>query len=257
MWERPDVDFIHTAELPWQQPAEGEFGVAGGGRKRLLSRDPADGAETSVHRVVDRQVGILAAETDVYVLGGGGTVNGTPIEVNDYLHVDAGTRLDIQPGVRGLVLYCGFWSTPTFTAGADGDPSGLLVTRTESLTWESATWSGAVQLQPGAMLKTLRRDDRCYIYLAAMMPGWRSEQEESHPVYEESYKIYGDVLMGSRGVMREGSYFFRSPEVFHGPLYSRGGTMSFIRSDAPTTTTYRDPGPGGAWDELARSAYVD
>jgi hypothetical protein len=107
------------------------------------------------------------------------------------------------------------------------------------------------------MLKTLRHDDRAYIYLAAMMPGWRSESEEAHPVYEESYKIYGDVLMGARGVMREGSYFFRSPGVFHGPLYSRGGTMSFIRSDATTTTEYRDPAPGGAWDELARQAYVD
>jgi hypothetical protein len=72
-----------------------------------------------------------------------------------------------------------------------------------------------------------------------------------------SYKIYGDVLMGARGVMREGSYFFRSPGVFHGPLYSRGGTMSFIRSDAAITTEYRDPAPGGAWDELARQAYVD
>ncbi|GAA1933628.1 DUF4437 domain-containing protein [Nocardioides hwasunensis] len=257
MWERPDVDFIDTSELPWLQPGEGEFGLAGGGRKRLLSRDAADGAETAVQRIVDRQVGVLAAEADLYVIGGGGTVNGTPVDVNYYLHVDAGTRLEIQPGVRGLVLYCGFWGPPAFSEDADGDGGGLTVTRTESLKWEPATWSGEVQLDPGAMLKMLRRDDRAFIYLAAMMPGWRSEQEESHPVYEESFKIYGDVLMGSRGVMREGSYFFRSPDVFHGPLYSRGGTMSFIRSDAATTTTYRDPGPGGAWDELARHAYVD
>jgi hypothetical protein len=256
MWDRPDVDFVDTDVLPWQRPEPGEFGVSGGGRARVLSRDAADGAVTTVQRVIDRQHGVLAAEADVYVLSGDAVVNGQPVEVNDYLHVDAGTHLEIQPGVRGLVLYCGFWSTPTFT-DEQGDPSGLTVTRTERLGWEPATWSGEVQLQPGAMLKTLRRDDRAYIYLAAMMPGWRSEQEESHPVYEESYKIYGDVLMGARGVMREGSYFFRSPEVFHGPLYSRGGTMSFIRSDAATTTTYRDPGPGGAWDELARRAYVD
>lgn len=255
MWNRSDVDFVHTADLPWELPGESEFGFAGGGRKRVLSRDPGDGAETAVHRIADRQRGVLAAEADVYVLAGSGVLNGRPIEVNDYLHVDAGSIVDLRPGVRGLVLYCGFWATPAL---ADGDgPDGVTVTATESLKWTPATWSGEVELAPGAMLKTLRHDDRAYIYLAAMMPGWRSESEEAHPVYEESFKIYGDVLMGARGVMRDGSYFFRSPDVFHGPLYSRGGTMSFIRSDAATTTEYRDPPPGGAWNELARQAYVD
>lgn len=256
MWNRSDVDFIDSAQVPWERPADGEFGFAGGGRRRLLSRDPADGAETVVARVVDPQRGVLAAEADIYVLSGGGVCNGEPIGVNDYVHVAAGARVDLVPGVRGLVLYAGFWATPTFGPG-DGDQGAVSVTHTERLEWTPATWSGEVALAAGAMLKTLREDDRAYIYLAAMMPGWRSESEEAHPVYEESYKVYGDVLMGSRGVMREGSYFFRSPGVFHGPLYSRGGTMSFIRSDATTTTEYRDPPPGGAWDELARQAYVD
>jgi hypothetical protein len=256
MWNRSDVDFADSADVPWERPADGEFGFAGGGRKRVLSRDLGDGAETAVQRVVDPQRGVLAAEADLYVLSGGGVLNGEPIEVNDYLHVAAGAELDLVPGVRGLVLYCGFWTTPVFGPG-DGDRGAVSVTHTERLQWTAATWSGEVELRPGAMLKTLRRDDHAYIYLAAMMPGWRSESEEAHPVYEESYKVYGDVLMGARGVMRAGSYFFRSPHVFHGPLYSRGGTMSFIRSDAATTTEYRDPAPGGAWDELARQAYVD
>ncbi|GAB1513306.1 DUF4437 domain-containing protein [Actinophytocola sp. KF-1] len=256
MWNRSDVDFIDSADVPWERPAEGEFGFLGGGRKRVLSRDLTDGAETAVQRVVDPQRGVLAAEADIYVLSGGGVLNGEPIEVNDYVHVAAGAELDLVPGVRGLVLYCGFWAPPAFGPG-DGERNAVTVTHTERLQWTPATWSGEVELRPGAMLKTLRKDDRAYIYLAAMMPGWRSESEEAHPVYEESYKIYGDVLMGARGVMREGSYFFRSPGIFHGPLYSRGGTMSFIRSDATTTTEYRDPAPGGAWDELARQAYVD
>lgn len=255
MWNRPDVDFVHSPELPWERPNEGEFGIVGGGRKRVLSSDPADGAETAVHRVIDPQRGVLGADADLYVLAGGGTVNGRPIEVNHYVHVPAGTALDLRPGVRGLVLYCGFWSTPAFAPG-DG-PAAVTVVDAERLDWTPATWSGEVDLRPGAMLKALRTDDRAYVYLAAMLPGWRSEAEEAHPVYEESFKIYGDVLMGARGVMREGSYFFRSPGVYHGPLYSRGGTMSFIRSDAATTTDYREPAPGGAWDELARQAYVD
>ena len=256
MWNRSDVDFIQSQDVPWQTVAEGEFGSTGSGRKRVLSIDPTDGAETAIHRVVDRQRGTLASSVDLYVLAGGGTLDGETLAVNDYVHAPAGSAIDLVPGVRGLVVYCGFWGPATLEPYAQSGHRATLV-HTEHLKWTAATWSGDVQLDPGAMLKTLRHDDETYIYLAAMMPGWRSEDEESHPVYEESFKIYGDVLMGSRGVMRDGAYFFRSPDVFHGPLYSRGGTMSFIRSDAATTTEYRDPAPGGTWDELARRAYVD
>ena len=101
--------------------------------------------------------------------------------------------------------------------------------------------------EPGVAVKTLRNADGAFIYLAAMMPGWKCTSEESHPVYEESFKVYGDVLMGARGVIRQHGYFYRSPGVFHGPLYSRGGTMSFIRSDgprAPSTGSRRPAAPG-------------
>jgi hypothetical protein len=256
MWNRSDVDFIHSADVPWSPVPAGELGAAAGGRKRLLSRDPGDGAETFLLQLRAAHRGVLPAEADLYVVSGSGTLDGEPLEVNDYVHVPAGATVDIAPSVRGLTLYCGFWGTPVFL---DGEDSGVraALTHTELVKWTAATWSGDTPLDPGAMLKVLRHDERVYIYLAAMMPGWRSADEEAHPVYEESFKIYGDVLMGARGVMREGAYFFRSPEVFHGPLYSRGGTMSFIRSDAAPTTEYRTPPPGGAWDELARVAYAD
>ncbi|MFE2756234.1 hypothetical protein ACFXGA_29965 [Actinosynnema sp. NPDC059335] len=256
MWNRSDVDFVSSAELPWHPVPEGDFGAPAGGRKRLLSADPDDGAETFLLRLNAPHRGVLPAEADVYVVSGAGSLDGEPLGVNDYVHVPAGAAIDLVPSVRGLTLYCGFWGPPRFLAGEGGGTSAR-VTHTERLKWTPATWSGDTPLDPGAMTKVLRSDDAAYIYLAAMMPGWRSADEEAHPVYEESFKIYGDVLMGARGVMREGAYFFRSPDVFHGPLYSRGGTMSFIRSDAAPTTEYRTPPPGRAWDELAAVAYAD
>ncbi|MBK1789190.1 hypothetical protein [Prauserella cavernicola] len=254
MWQRTDVDFIHTQEVPWDPIPEGMFGALGGGRKQVLSRDESDGAETAIIRVRDRQSGILASDVDLYVHAGEGTIGGQELLTGDFVHVPAGTGIDIRPSVRGLALYCGFWGPSALTAGS-GDGAGLRHLRPETMEWEPAGWSGDVALHPGAMVKRLRQGDGVNIYLAAMMPGWHCEEEESHPVYEESFKIHGDVLMGSRGVIREGGYFFRSPDVFHGPLYSRSGTMSLIRSDGPTTTTYREPPAGGTWHELARNAY--
>ncbi|MEU6796765.1 hypothetical protein ABZ907_34155 [Nonomuraea wenchangensis] len=256
MWNRPDVDFVQSQDVPWQAVAEGGFGAAQGGRRRLLSRDAGTGAETAIHRLTGRHSGVLDSAVDMFVIGGEGLLDGEPLRVGDYVYAKAGTALDLVASARGLTIYCGFWGPSGFAPGTgSGEP--LLRIATEREPWVPAGWSGEVPLEAGAMSKVLRSDDTVFVYLAGMMPGWKSPMEEAHPQYEESFKIYGDVLMGPLGVIRAGGYFFRSPHVFHGPLYSRGGTMSFIRSDAAPTTEYRAPGPGGAWDELSATAYVD
>ncbi|MBM9466479.1 hypothetical protein [Nakamurella leprariae] len=256
MWNRPDVDFIQSQDVPFELVPAGQFGAVAGGRRQLLSRDPSDGAETAIHRLADRVDGALADDVDLFVLAGDGTLNGNPLATGDYVHLPAGAAFEIVPSVRRLTVYCGFWGTPELTAAAR---SAAPITHTNperDLQWVPAGWSSGSPLEPGALSKVLRADDRAFIYLAAMVPGWKSPNEESHPQYEESFKIYGDVLMGRLGVMQPGSYFFRSPDVFHGPLYSRGGTMSFIRSDAPTTTTYRTPDDAGSWQSLSARAYA-
>jgi Domain of unknown function (DUF4437) len=254
MWNRPNVDFVQSQDVPtaWAEP--GTFGSAGGGVKQILSHDPESGAETFLLRVADVQQGVVASAVDVYVLGGEGLLNGERLRTGDYVYVPAGSNLDLRPSVAGLKLYCGFWGAPTLTE-ADGAAADLLRLRPETMRWQQAGWSGDVELEPGVAVKTLRQDEGAFVYLAAMMPGWKCELEESHPVYEESFKVYGDVLMGARGVIRAGGYFFRSPHVFHGPLYSRGGTMSFIRSDGPTSTEYREPPAEETWDALAARAH--
>lgn len=256
MWNRPDVDFIQTQDVPWERVPDGDFGACGGGLKRVLSRDDQAGAETAVVQVRDLQRGVTRSDVDLYVCSGAGTVNGETVTTGDYVYVPAGTPVDLQPSVKGLTVYSGFWGPATLDGdGEAATDEPILRVHPDEERWVGATWSGDTELLPGAMVKRLRQAEGVNIYLAAMLPGWRCEAEESHPVYEESFKIYGDVLMGARGVMRDGAYFYRSPDVFHGPLYSRTGTMSFIRSNGPTTTTYRDPGPGGSWEELAAHAY--
>ncbi len=254
MWDRDDVDFVQSQDVPttWAEP--GTFGHKGGGLRQVLSHSRSSGAETYLLRVADQQQGVLESEVDLYVVSGEGTLDGAPLLTGDYVHVPAGSALDLRPSVAGLVLYCGFWGPSRWSDGPAGD-GAVTHLRPEDMPWEPAGWSGERALEPGVAVKTLRRADGAFIYLAAMMPGWKCTSEESHPVYEESFKVHGDVLMGARGVIRQHGYFYRSPGVFHGPLYSRGGTMSFIRSDGPTSTEYREPPAGGTWDVLARRAH--
>ena len=256
MWNRADVDFIQSQDVARQWSEEGTFGAGAGGSRRLLSRDQADGAETAICQVTTRQSGSLASDLDLYVLHGEATLNGTVFSAGDYAYVPAGAQLDLVPSVLRLTLYCGFWGPPSFQAGTGPRDPRLTIVRPETLSWTPAGWAPGTKLEPGAMTKVLRDDERAFIYLAAMVPGWHCDLAEAHPVYEESFKVYGDTLMGSRGVMRAGAYFFRSPDVFHGPLYSRAGTMSFIRSDGRTSTQYREPEPGCTWQELSSRAYA-
>lgn len=252
MWQRADVDFIQTQDLPWTLVPPGSFGQ-GGGLQRVLSTAD-NGARTAIVQFRNRQLGVLEGGGDVYVLEGGGTLNGRPFAAGDYFHIPPGSLVDCAPGLPRTVLYMGFFGPPRLLDDS-GPRSDIRHERLEALPWAAPEWSGETPLEPGAMIKWVRRDASGTIYLAAMLPGWKSTPEEAHPVYEESFKLHGDMLMGARGVMWPGAYFYRSPNVFHGPLYTRTGTMSFVRSSAPTTTVYREPQPGGRWDELASLAY--
>ncbi|GIW10844.1 MAG: hypothetical protein KatS3mg061_1901 [Dehalococcoidia bacterium] len=255
MWNRADVDFIQTQELPWTLVPPGDFG-SGGGLKRVLSWDPEDGAETQLLQFRNRQVGVLAAGADLYVLQGSGLLNGQPFHPGHYFYLPPGTFMDCVPGLPRTLFYAGFFGPPRLLA-AESRQRDVQHLDLETLPWSTPEWNGDTPLEPGVMVKWVRRDSAGTVYLAAMLPGWKSPLEEAHPVCEESFKLYGDMLMGSRGVMRPGAYFFRSANVFHGPLYTRTGTLSFIRSSGPTTTVYREPGPGSRWDELATGAYAD
>jgi hypothetical protein len=252
MWDRPNVDFIQSQDVPWTSVPEDEFGS--GGVQRILSRDAGDGAVTSIVRFRDPISGLLAAGGDVFVLEGHGTLNGNVVRASDYAFLRPGTVLDWRPTSRTSV-YFGSFGTP-FLEPPPSDPRlAIPLVATERLAWVPAGWAEEGTLEPGAAMKWLRREGPGLVLLAAMLPGWRSEQEEAHPIHEESFKLHGDIVMGTRGVMGPGAYFYRGPDVIHGPLYTRTGTMSLIRWSAPATSVFTEPPPGNDCETLANQAY--
>jgi hypothetical protein len=56
---------------------------------------------------------------------------------------------------------------------------------------------------------------------------WR-EARLAHDCVEEMYLLGGDII-GERGTMYEGAYFWRPPGEWHGPFGSRRGSLSLIR----------------------------
>ena len=126
----------------------GTFGP-GGGLRQVLSHSRSSGAETYLLRVADQQQGVLESEVDLYVVSGEGALDGAPLLTGDYVHVPAGSALDLRPSVAGLVLYCGFWGPSRWSDGPAGD-GAVTHLRPEDMPWEPAGWSGERALSRGS-----------------------------------------------------------------------------------------------------------
>ncbi len=236
MWDRTAVECVQSQELPWQPAPRGEFG-AGGGVRRVLSVDPSAGAATTLVRLSSRQRGALVAGADLYLLAGEGLVNGEPYGPHHYLFVPPGAHLDLAPVGGPTTVLAGAFGPADLVEGVPG-PSTVTHVDVDQLDWSAPDWAGS---GPGSAVKWLRRDERGVAFLSAKLPGWRSGQEERHPQAEESFRISGDLFVGTPGVTTAGSSFFHRPGQWHGPLYTRCGTSAFVRADAPISTEYRTP----------------
>lgn len=257
MWNRTAVDFVTTKLLPWQPIGPTEFGGTEAGLKQVLSRDAEDGAETSVVRVTSPIIGRSVSPVDVYVIAGSATFNGTLMPPSAFVHIPAGASIELIPDVAPLVLYAGSFATPTLEQEV-GNLDLLEIIDVDALTWTDMGWRGDEEPNPAVKIKWLRRDESLGLgtaFVVSMLPGWRSDQEENHPVYEESFKLYGDFLLGRRGIVRPGGYFFRPPLSWHGPLYSRTGNTSLIRKNAFGSTDYRKPAAPYDLETLIKAAY--
>lgn len=91
---------------------------------------------------------------------------------------------------------------------------------------------GTPGVPPGLVIKLLHVDeDRGdWTWLASTPPGWQEDRAEVHPTVEEALVLRGDVLLGGRGEMGPGDYFWRPPNVPHGPMYTRQGHVIFFRT---------------------------
>ena len=102
----------------------------------------------------------------------------------------------------------------------------------------------------GLAIKRLRVDaDRGdWTWIGAGAPGYLEERAEIHPTVEEAFVLRGDVLLGERGEMGPGDYFWRPPNVRHGPIYCRSGRLILFRTKGGGLTTTYEAVPG--WRDL-------
>jgi hypothetical protein len=230
---RPHIEFIHAQHLPWD-PAPFPEAPWSELRAKVLSRDAASGA---CSLIVELPAGFCARGTpegrplELYVLDGGCRIGDESLRLDAYADLSGGgAEVDLATAQRTVLL--AFAGDPP-APGARRAPCGPRVVDTHDMAWTRHDIDPAVQFL-NLSHKVLRHDPATGGKTLLLSTGaqthprdWREAQLLHHCV-EEMYLLGGDMI-GERGVMYEGAYFWRPAGLWHGPFGSRRGSLSLIR----------------------------
>jgi quercetin dioxygenase-like cupin family protein len=250
---RPHVEFVHAQQLAWRDvPFAGPAwpGVQG----KVLSRDASSSACSVLLRFPRGwRCGphALAAQQELFVLDGELRIGSIRYGLDDYACLPAGYPRAEQSSEDGAVLLAFFDADPvelTDVPDRAGDASGTgrragaadwdrteLIERidTHNTLWTRHDIDPSVQFL-NLSHKVLRHRADSGEKTILLSSGaqthpqdWR-EAQLAHDCVEEMYLLGGDIV-GERGTMYEGAYFWRPPGVWHGPFGSRRGSLSLIR----------------------------
>jgi hypothetical protein len=227
---RPHIEFIHAQQLPWGQAPFADAAWRDLPCK-LLSRDSASGA---CSLLLQLPPGFRAAATperralELYVLEGAATLDARPLPLDGYADCGAGAFAAPLESPDGAVLL-------VFAGAADSaaTAAAVRIVDTHNTPWTRHDIDPAVQFL-NLSHKVLRHDPQSGEKTLLLSTGaqthprdWR-EAQLLHDCAEEMYLLGGDIV-GERGTMYEGAYFWRPPGRWHGPFGSRRGSLSLIR----------------------------
>ena len=219
---RPHIEFIQVGDLVPVPVGDGAFA---GARRSLLSEDADTGAWTglvSLEPGWEGDPGGLGRPVELFVLRGALSVEGRQLAAGHYCYAPA---IDAAP----LAAHTGAVVLVLAEPAGEGDGPPQFV---DTSTVPYRPSGRHVDIPPGIVNKRLRVDPSTgdETWLAAVVPEWMESRAEIHATVEECFMIRGDILLGGRGIMGPGCYFWRPPMVRHGPMYSRTGGLFFFRS---------------------------
>lgn len=250
---RPRIEFVQSQALPWQDAPVAA--IRPGVQARVLSQDPADGACSLMLRYPAGWQGdagqSLGCDEEILVLDGALHIGDDRLGPMGYAHLPAGHVRGTIAAPQGATVLAFYSGEPRPGTGTP-DPARLVAAKDGMRL--PYTGNFHPEFPPGAGRRMLYEDpqtgDQTWL-LGTMGLRW-AERAERHPVVEEMFLIAGEVH-GNLGIMRPGAYFWRPPEVPHGPYGSLTGNIYFFRTKGgPLSTTYEDaPVPFHWWPEHA------
>ena len=246
---RPWIEYVQSQNLPWV--AGDLWSVRPGIEAKTLSLDDDNGAASLLIKYpagwrLDRE-GALSVDEEFLVLEGELSIGHQTYRDKSYAHLPAGYGRGSMTSASGAVVLTFISGHPSPAQPAAYDRARLV----ENLDAFAVPYTGNFhpEFPPGAGRKTLYEDpithDQSWI-LGTMPMRW-AQRAEVHPVVEEMYLLTGESH-GNRGVMRPGAYFWRPPQISHGPYGTLTGNLYFFRTKGgPLSTHYVDGGRPFRW----------
>lgn len=236
---REHVEFIQCQVLDWESARTGP-GLEDVSAK-VLSRDASSGACSLLLRYPPgwrRGPHHLAAAHEFLVLEGAIEWNGVGYGLDDYAWLPAGYPASGAQSSGGAVVLAFFDRAPALLAGPGAGPwpgqsPAIVRIATHDMPWTSVDIDPDVQflrLSHKVLRSVATTGERTLLLETGAQThpcGWR-EAQLMHDCVEELFMLGGD-LIGERGTMYEGAYFWRPARTWHGPFGSRRGSLSLIR----------------------------
>ncbi len=237
---RPHIEFIQSQVLPFNK------GLYGGARPdvdvRILSIDNEHGDSSTMIRYPKgwerTEPEYLSVDEEFFVLEGAIMINGIAYRKHDYAHLPGGFLRTSQSSKDGAVVLTFFSGEPAVVASdvpGNSFDGARLVEHINTRTHETMIAVATRMKTPGwdasgTFHKNLFEDPntRERTWIIGMMPHWQTSLCEIHPVVEEEFAILGDLCF-PMGVFRDGAYFWRPPDIQHGPFATWGGALHLIR----------------------------
>jgi hypothetical protein len=253
---RPHIEFIHAQQLPWQTNGFAAHDWPSIDVK-TLSRDADNGGCSVLLRLpagYSDAVFSLASDCEWWLLDGELALNGRSFGLDAYAFLPRGYCFRTLTTARGAVLLAFFARAPHRLAATDAPailPGTIEHLDTLAVPWTSADIDPSVQFLKLAhkVLRYVPATGEKTILLSTGAQTYPCEFREAqlrHDCVEELYLLGGDIV-GERGTMYEGAYFWRPAGRWHGPFGSRRGSLSLVRfldghhrnvwGDAPRTFT--------------------
>lgn len=242
---RPHIEFIQSQSISGRTLQIDGFGKEL--KSRMLSRDESSGATTEIISLSEgweAPAGFFAADLELFILSGCLQIGNYRLDKHSYSFIPANNPCgpwqaledtDILWMPSGSVHYSQQLNTPTASRSLDY----IACIQTSAIPWGTTITPG---FPPGAMRKQLRIDPAtgASTWLLGVLPQWQENRVEIHPVAEEALVISG-AITSERGKMDQGCYFWRPPDIPHGPMSTDDGVFIFFRTDGPLKTLYSWP----------------
>ena len=238
---RTHIEFIQAQRLDWQTGILP--GPAGEFQCKPLSMDTESGACSVLLRYPAgwQNAGLmhLSAAYEFLVLDGEFEINDQLYTLDCYGYLPPGCSYRTTSSRNGAVVLAFFDALPVPTQGQgeiaqDPKVAAIPYLNLHEIPWSTEGIDPDVARDRYMAHKRLRYNsatgDTTFVLQGGAhshSEGWQ-EKELRHPCVEEMYLLSGDIA-GPQGVISGGGYFWRPPDIWHGPFVSRMGYLGVFR----------------------------